>query len=146
MPPYPSDENMSLLENIGVSTENAQHGGSCESIQEGLKYGDGDVHRYILKLHGREFADAWRIAGNFFCVEICPSKLNESEWSIDDEKVEKYVSFIKAGSPVPAVVVDYHGSFIDGGHRHAAALLAACPKIRVLVQIENEQDTDCADD
>lgn len=117
-----------------------------EPILPGTRYHDGWVQRHIFSLHGNGFNDSHRICGDFLCVELPTARLAKSEWHLEDRLVEHYAELAKSGSAFPAVVLDFHGSFIDGGHRHAAALAAGTPTILALIQINNLKDTPYGDD
>jgi len=80
---------------------------------------EGTIQRYILKLH-REFEDSDRINGDYVLTLLKVADIPESEWDIDPENVAAYAKLTTA---FPPVVLDHHRSFIDGGHRHAAAVL-----------------------
>ena len=60
-----------------------------------------------------------RIDGSYKLVEMPVSAIPESEWEIWQDKVDEYAS---RPTPFPPVVLDNNLSFIDGGHRHAAAI------------------------
>lgn len=98
-------------------------------------YGEGDIQRHILS-HHQEFVDHWRICGDFLCLELEPKLIRPSTHNIDKGIVQEYA---KLSSSPPPIVLDFDGDFIDGGHRHAAALLKESPKILTLVQITDGQ-------
>jgi len=134
---------MSFLANLGIlpSRNPADFVPARNSVPfiVGKRYSDGDVQRHIFSLH-REFADSWRICGEFLCVAVNPSNIDESSYSIDDDVVAEYAGMIRCGSVPPPIVLDYDGDFIDGGHRHASAIMAGLTEIVALVQVEDIQD------
>jgi hypothetical protein len=74
------------------------HPHSLENFIPGQRYGDGIVQRHILHYHGNGFSDFFRICGDFLCIEIDPALIEESEWDIDPELVEKYAALCKKKS------------------------------------------------
>ena len=90
-------------------------------------YGDGDVLRYVQSQHDG-FEDDDRVDGNYRLQAVDPNTIQDSEWHIDDEMVQ---SLSQSKKQFPPIVIDKHGSIIDGGHRHAAAKLRGDKKILV---------------
>lgn len=137
---------MSFLSSIGVDpAEIVARGEPIEmhvpgKISEGFRYSDGDVQRHILRLQGG-FEDSWRICGDFVCVLVSPVKLEASQYTINPSDVDEYACLIRKGSLPPPIVVDYDGDFIDGGHRHAAAIEAGLDSLLALVQVEDLQES-----
>ena len=130
---------MGFLSSIGVDVSAFKRGVRGDGFLAGCIYGDGDVQRHILGIH-RDFADSWRLCGDFACVLLPPARIDPSSYSIETDTVDEYASRIRNGSVPPPVVLDYDGDFIDGGHRHAAALAAGAGEMLALVQIADIQE------
>jgi len=97
----------------------------------GEKYDSDAVFHYVMSQHPG-FEDDDRIYGVFQCLEMNPKDIEESEYVIDDDKVEQLA---RSDKPFPPVVLNSFGWIIDGGHRLSAAKLRGDSKIKVLKQI-----------
>lgn len=103
----------------------------------GALFRDGDVQRHILSLH-RDFEDSDRIEDcNFVMLRVPPAALEESEWEVSEAVAREYAA---RSTPFPPIVVDSSGSFIDGGHRHRAAILRGDSLIPVLAPVGSDLD------
>jgi len=96
----------------------------------GKFYEDGDVLRYILSQH-HEFVDDDRVEGIFIFVERDPNDIDESEWDVNDWKVEHLA---KSNKEYPPIVIDANDRIIDGGHRLAAAVKRGDKTIKLFQQ------------
>ena len=97
----------------------------------GQRYIDWDVLVYVQNMHAG-FGDDHRIHGYFDCLLMNPKNIPESQYMIDDDKVN---DMAKLETNFPPIVVDKNLDIIDGGHRLAAAVLRGDTKIRVLKQV-----------
>lgn len=134
-----------FLSKLGLSVPAEPARADVGPFVVGRRYSEGHVQRHILRLH-RDFADSWRICGDFLCVSVPADAIEGSSYSVDDDTVSEYAQMIRCGSLPPAIVLDYDGDFIDGGHRHAAAILAGSNEILALVQISDIQEDSFTDD
>lgn len=126
-----------LLKKLEIEIEK-QTATEDQKFQPGKTYTEGSVQRHILGLHD-EFADSWRICGDFLCIEIDPQDVDDSNYDIDQEKVKEYTKRLWTEPNTPPIVLNFEGDIIDGGHRHAAAKLLGT-SILALVQIEDSQE------
>ncbi len=101
-----------------------------QEFEVGKSYDSGDVFNYILSQH-EDFEDDDRLYGTFKCVEMNPKDIEESEFNIDDDKVERLSKSVRI---FPPIVLNSFGWIIDGGHRLAASKLRGDTKIKVLIQ------------
>jgi len=81
-------------------------------------FSDGDIQRYILEMHP-DFEDSDRINGDYVLVNVPVTDIAPSEWELFGDKIDM---FKNKQTPFPPIVLDRNLSFIDGGHRHHAAL------------------------
>jgi len=96
----------------------------------GSLYGEGDIHRFILTIH-RGFEDDHRVNGVYQLKWVNPIHLMDSEWYIDDDKVQ---SMISSDTNMPPIVVNKDGDVVDGGHRLMAAKKTKKNRILAFIQ------------
>lgn len=67
-------------------------------------------------------------------VYMRPEQIKRGQWHVDEDRRDNYIQQIKAGSPIPPIVIQELGRIIiDGTHRHDAASLAGVESIPVYV-------------
>ena len=101
------------------------------NFKVGKFYSDGDILNYVKSLH-EDFYDDDRIEGVYKLTEISPDDIGESEWEIDDWKVDEYAN---KSTEFPPIVIDSDGNIIDGGHRLEAARIRGDEKILVFIPV-----------
>ena len=104
-------------------------------FENGKIYDGGVVQRYIYSMHD-DFQDDDRIDDYYQAKLVKSSSLQDSEYHIEDDKVDRYAEM---GGPFPAIVMDATGDIVDGGHRLAAAK-SLNADIMVLVPIKKPKD------
>lgn len=97
----------------------------------GKFYNDGDIQRYIYSQHSG-FEDDDRINGVYQYLELNPNSIPESEWDINDDKVEM---LSKSTKEFPPIVINNDNQIVDGGHRLAASKIRGDKTIKTFKQI-----------
>lgn len=96
----------------------------------GSVFSAGFIQSYIRDLHP-SFEDDDRIADEpFVLVNAMVASIPESEWAMCEETAAEYASM---RTPFPPVVLTGKLSFVDGGHRHCAAILRRDLTIRAFI-------------